>query len=187
MRIARITALCLVGLLAALHAGAEIAAGKRALIVELVELSVGPESSKPIVRQFLRELQPHYGALVQEVLQSEQDLEPEQRAALEQQLSDFDAFARAFVARFEQQVDLGGVLLEAYLPLYDRHFDEPELEAIVGFYRSPAGRKMIRVLPLLLQEGASSTMELIQPRLMRVVGQVLAERRQELVERGEVH
>jgi hypothetical protein len=186
MRIARISAACLAALLLPLVGTAEISASKRALIVELVEISSGPDFSIPAVRQFLRELQPHYADLVADVMTAEQDLDPAQREALARQLSDFDAFAVAFVARFPQEVDLDGVLVEAYLPLYDRHFDEPELEAIMGFYRSPPGRKMIRVLPPLIQEGVTSTMELIQPQLMRVVGRVLAQRRQELVDQGEV-
>ncbi len=186
MHMARIAPLCLAGVLAPLAGTAEISATKTALVVELVEISAGPEASVPVVRQFLQELQPHYAALVEDVMTAEQDLEPVQRAALTRQLSDFDAFAVAFVERFPNEVDLDGVLAEAYLPLYDRHFEEQELEAIVGFYRSPAGRKMVRVLPVLVNEGVTRTMELIQPQLMRVVGRVLAERRQALVEQGEV-
>ena len=186
MRIARVAAACLAALLLPVAGSAEISATKRALIVELVEISAGPDFSIPAVRQFLQELQPHYAALVADVMTAEQGLEPAQHEALTKQLSDFDAFAVAFVARFPEEVDLDGVLVEAYLPLYDRHFDEPELESIVGFYRSPPGRKMIRVLPALIQEGVTATMELIQPQLMRVVGRVLAQRRQQLVEQGEV-
>jgi len=187
MRTARIAALCLAGLVAPSAGASDIPETKRVLIVELVEISAGPEASIPVVRQFLQELQPHYTSLVAEVMTSETELEPTERDALEKQLSDFDAFAVAFVARFPREIDLDGALVEAYVPLYDRHFEEKELEAIVEFYRSPAGRKMIRVLPLLVQEGVTRTMELIQPQLMRVVGRVFAERRQELVDRGEVH
>jgi len=187
MRIARITALALLGLLAPQARATDIPPEKYELIVELVAISAGPEGSVPVVRQFLQELQPHYASLVAEVMTAETDLEPAQRAALEKQLSDFDAFAAAFVARFPQEIDLDGVLVQAYVPLYDRHFEQDELEAIVGFYRSPAGRKMVEVLPTLVRDGVTRTMELIQPQLMRVVGRVLAERRQELVERGEVH
>jgi len=199
MRIARIFALCLVGLLAP-AAGAEeapttsrptenateVSASKRALIVELVEISLGPQAGAPMVRRFLSELQPHYPALVAEVMASETALEPAEREALAEQLSDFDAFAALFVRRFPREIDLDAVVIEAYVPLYDRHFEEAELEAIVAFYRSPAGRKMARVVPLLVQDGLTRTRDLIEPQLMRVVGKVFAERRQALFEGSDV-
>ena len=93
MRIARIVALALVGLLAPQARAAEIPAEKYELIVELVGISTGPEGSVPVVRRFLQELQPHYASLVADVMTAETDLEAAQRAALEKQLADFDAFA----------------------------------------------------------------------------------------------
>jgi hypothetical protein len=186
MRIVRIATLCLAGALAPLSAAAEISDSKRALAVELIEIASGPQPGDRVVGRFLQQLEPRYAGLVTDLMSTEKDLEPVQREALEQQLADFDAFRAAFETRFPEQVDLRGVLVETYVPLYDRYFEEQELAEIVAFYRSEAGRKMVRVLPALLPQGITRTMERLEPELMRVVGLVLYERRQQLLDEGQV-
>lgn len=172
----------LVFALVPLGAAAEVAAEKRALIVELVALSGGDAVGPSVASRFLQELRPHYAELVKDVMRAEESLHPAEREALERQLSDFDAFALSFVRHFPERIDLDAVLVEAYEPLYDRYFEQQELEQIVGFYRSPVGRKMVQVLPQLIQQGLEATVAAVEPQLMELVGLILAERRQELLQ-----
>jgi hypothetical protein len=176
MRSARLLVLGLAIALTPAAGQAEVADGKRALIVELIALSAGPQNT--VAHQFLGQLQPLYGSWVRDLMGSEEELEPARRAALQEHLSDFDAFSVAFMARFPKEVDVEAVLVDTYVPLYDRYFDEAELTEIVAFYRSEAGRKMMRVLPQLIQEGVTGTLRRIEPELLRLVGLVLVERRQ---------
>lgn len=186
MRIARLATLCLVGALAPLAGSAEVPEAKRALVIELIELSAGSEVGAQAVDEFLRRIEPEFPALVKSLVASEEDLDPADRPAVEARLSDFAAFRADFEQRFPEEVDLEAVLAEVYVPLYDRYFEEEELAEIVAFYRSPAGRKMMRVMPLVLQEGMSGTLERIQPEFLRVVALVLAQRREELSAEGDV-
>jgi hypothetical protein len=139
---------------------AETSESKRELIRELLRISGGGASAEQVARLFLAEIQVVYGSMVDEVMASEGDLSAEQRGAL---------------------IDLDRILEEAYLPLYDQHFDEDELRVIVGFYRTPAGRKTVAVMPALMQEGLRATVPVVEPKVMALVGEILAERRSEVL------
>lgn len=177
------TAACLVALATGLAVPASAASeSKHALIVELLELSGAGDLSGQLGNAFLEQLRPLYPGLVAEVVASEQDLSDEQREKLSAQLGDFDHFAALFAQHFDQAIDVDMIIEEVYVPLYDRNFEEQELREMVAFYGSPTGRKMIRVLPGLLQEGLAATVPRVQPELMRLVGQILAEQRHELLD-----
>jgi hypothetical protein len=183
MRTLRI-ALVLLGAALALfgaHARADISESKRLLIRELLQLSGGGQAVEQVAQSFLEQIRHVYGSMVDEVVASESDLSAEEKQTLREHLSDFDRFASAFSARFAERIDLDAALEAVYVPLYDKYFEETELREIVAFYRTPAGRKMIAVLPSLMQEGLESTVNLVQPKVMALVGEILADRRTELL------
>lgn len=183
MRGLRVAALLIGATLAtpATPAAAEIAERKRLLIQELLEISGGARATQQVAQMFLAQLETVYGTLVDQVVRSEGDLTPEQRRALRTHLSDFDAFAVRFREHFPERVDLASVMQEVYTPLYDKYFDEAELDQIVAFYRSPAGRKTITVMPALLQEGIDATLPRVEPKVMELVGEILASRSAEIL------
>lgn len=159
---------------------AEVSADKRALVDELLELYGSAEVSAPISQMILAQLEPVFGSLVDEVLDSEPGLSPAERERLRNELGDFPAFATEFNARFPERVDLEVILRQVYLPLYDAAFEEEELRDIVAFYRSPAGQKMLRVMPAIGEQGMRDTLPRVEPRVMALVGEILAIRRDEL-------
>ena len=165
------------GLLLATAGHAEISASKRTLIEVLLVQSTGAGTANEVTEMALAELATVYGSLVDEVLSSEPDLSPSDRKLLRAELADFDTFAKAFREQFEKRVDVRAIIEAVYVPLYDRHFEEAELREIVAFYRSPPGRKMIQVMPGLIVEGRNRTLALLQPQVMALVGEVLAQRR----------
>ena len=100
---------------------------------------------------------------------------------LREHLADFDRFAVRFSESFAKRIDLGEILEVVYVPLYDRYFEESELEEIVTFYRSQAGRKTLAVMPVIMREGLAATAPLLEPRVMALVGEILAEERDRVV------
>lgn len=48
------------------------------------------------------------------------------------------------------------------VPVYDKHFDENELRALITFYRSPIGRKLLKVTPLIMQESMEASSRYFQ-------------------------
>ncbi|MDJ0848815.1 MAG: DUF2059 domain-containing protein [Myxococcota bacterium] len=183
MRLARLPAVLLAAALLAppTPADAEPSPEKVELIRELLELSGGEEATQQITDTMLGQIYAAFPTLVEEVLRAETELEEAQREALRAHLADFDSFALTFRTRLPKRIDLGEVLETVYVPLYDANFSEAELREIVRFYATPTGRKVVEVLPRVLQEGMESTVPLVQPVVMNLLGEILAERRVELI------
>ena len=155
----------------------EMSAAKRALVLELLELSGSDQLATPISQMILAQLEPLFAVIVDDVLDAETGLSAEDRERLRAQLGDFPAFAEEFTARFPDRVGLDAILREVYLPLYDAAFSEEELRAIVRFQRSPAGRKLHALAPALGERGIRDTLPRVEPRVMALVGEILADRR----------
>lgn len=181
MRIMRlVAAVLLVGLGASGAARAEVDGPKRALILELVEISGGDAAARQIVDITLAHLAGVFDEMIDEIMRSETELSEEDKEALRRHLGDYDGFAQAFRARFEERVDMAEVLASVYVPLYDESFSTQELEEIVAFYRTPTGKKVVEVLPRLAAQGMERTLPMLQPKVMALVGEILAEQRAEL-------
>jgi hypothetical protein len=167
------------GLCAGAPARAEIDDAKLALIHELIALSGGAGASQ-MTELLLGQLEGVYGTLLDQVLRSETELSDQQKKALHEHLADYPSFAQEFRKRFAERVDVAQVIEKVYTPLYDANFSSAELEEIVRFYRTPTGRKVVEVLPRVYQQGLEQTLQLLQPQVMTLVGEILAERRREL-------
>jgi uncharacterized protein len=62
-------------------------------------------------------------------------------------------------------------LYNQVVPLYARHFTAEEVKALTAFYRSPAGKKSLQAMPMLMAESAQAAQKLMQERAKRVVEQ----------------
>ena len=43
-------------------------------------------------------------------------------------------------------------LVDMVVPIYEKHFSHDDIKAIIAFYQSPAGKRMIRAMPAITQE-----------------------------------
>ena len=53
-------------------------------------------------------------------------------------------------------------MLDAEVPVYQRHFTKGDVDTLVAFYSSPTGQKLLRELPAIMSESMESMMPLIQ-------------------------
>jgi hypothetical protein len=153
---------------------------KLELIRELIALSGAEDASQRLVEVSLAQLEVAYDPMLDEILRSEAELSDEEKETLRRHLADFDRFSTRFRERFAERIDVSALLESVYVPLYAEHFSEQELGEVVAFYRTPTGRKLVRVLPVLVQQGMQRTLPLVEPRVMALVGEILAEQRAEL-------
>jgi len=54
-------------------------------------------------------------------------------------------------------------MLDDMIPVYQRHLSKSDVDAMIGFYSTPTGQKMIREMPAIAAEG----MQAMQPRLLK--------------------
>ncbi len=177
---AGLAALGAVLLTAVPSASAEMTTQKRELIRELIELSGGVISTDEVNQMLLAQFEKVYGTMIEQLVADDPTLSADEKQAMRQRLGDFDWFSQVFSARFAARVDLDGIREQAYFPLYDHYFQESELKEILAFYRTPAGRKAVLVMPLIIQEGMEAARPQFQPQVMALVAEILAERSAEV-------
>jgi uncharacterized protein len=60
-------------------------------------------------------------------------------------------------------------MLSDMVPIYQRHFSKPEIDALIAFYSSPPGQKFLHEMPAVTAE----TMKAVYPRIQREVDAAL--------------
>ena len=66
---------------------------------------------------------------------------------------------------FSEHIDLGQLMEEMMIPLYDKHFTESEIQDLVTFYKSPTGQKMVAEMPSLTIDIMGAVSEKVMPKL----------------------
>lgn len=66
-------------------------------------------------------------------------------------------------------------LLQAMAPIYEKYFTKSDIDAIVAFYSSPAGKKMVNQTPEITQEAMQATMTIMQTYMKKAMEQVYEE------------
>jgi uncharacterized protein len=102
---------------------------------------------------------------------------PEATAAQKKQFEEMldEVFAEALGPKVMNEI------LEATVPVYQRHLSKSDLEAMMAFYSSPVGQKLLREQPAMVQESMQAAAG-IQQRLARSVFMKIDERMQKLTE-----
>ena len=99
-----------------------------------------------------------------------------QKELIESQLR----FSKRFRELYPKRVNMEQVIEEIYYPLYDKYFTENELKDIVVFYKSSTGKKFIEVTPQLFQESMRKSSELLNPKIIQLVNEIMQEEKERL-------
>jgi hypothetical protein len=98
----------------------------------------------------------------------------------DQYMKDKDKLPADFEARMNKIMDdtMKGFpwdeMLQAMVPVYQKHFTKGDIDAVVAFYSSPAGQKLLKEMPAMMAE----SMQTMMP-LMRKHMEAMSERMQE--------
>jgi hypothetical protein len=81
--------------------------------------------------------------------------------------------------------DLMSNMVEAMIPIYQRHFTHADVAAIINFYSSPVGQKLLHEQPQILQELMPTLMTQTQQQMQTIVkGMNYTERMQQILDQG---
>ena len=72
-------------------------------------------------------------------------------------------------------------MFEIMIPVYQRHFTTSDIDAMVAFYSSPTGQKMLNDLPQIIQESMQA-MGPMQLQMMQDIAQKTNQRMQKMNE-----
>ena len=66
-------------------------------------------------------------------------------------------------------------LLEDFLPVYQKHFTHGDVVAVIAFYTSPAGKRLLDATPIITQEGMTVIMPKMQARMQESIKEMQRE------------
>jgi len=127
-----VLALVLVWTTSSAWADTSVSPEKRAKILEILKVTHALDIGKQM------------GSQVTSMLLAGGESDPELRAKAA-------ALGKAFLERMDFDT-----LIEPLVAIYARHFNGPELESLLVFYRSPAGQKMIAENPAIMRESMAA-------------------------------
>ena len=89
----------------------------------------------------------------------------------EQYLKDKDRLPPDFEERTAKMMDDSmksfpwDELLDSMVPVYQKHFTKGDVNALIAFYSTPTGQKLLRDMPAIMQEAMESMMPLLQKQM----------------------
>jgi hypothetical protein len=148
---------------------------KRQLVLDLFELTGGDGSAEQLMGVLLARLEQNQGAVIEQGIAGTSGLSAEEQSELRAQLAGAGGFLAKLRRRLPEQIDFRQTLQQVVLPRYERHFDQQDLRAMVAFYRTEAGRKAALQLPRIAQESIQEVADAVQPQVLGLVEEIIAE------------
>jgi hypothetical protein len=150
-----------------------VSSEKRALIAELLEVTGSRKSALQVYQAMLDQQEKMMPDLVKESVASNaefQRLTEEQREELRKKLvENSNRTSKRVKELFEERIDFSKIVEDISYELYDKYYTEDELKDLVGFYRTPTGKKTIAVMPTMFSESMTMTMERIKPQMSEIM------------------
>lgn len=98
----------------------------------------------------------------------------------------YDVFMPKYMDRLMKAVfgnmDIETLVNEIYVPIYSKYFTIEEVQAIIDFYESPAGKKMLESTPAIMSESMGQMMNMFTPVMMQEIKTVTDEMNAEMKE-----
>jgi hypothetical protein len=81
-------------------------------------------------------------------------------SATPEQLAKLDSVTEAVFNDFPL-----GEIMDAMVPIYQKHLTKSDLDAVIAFYSSPAGQKLLKEQPAMMAEGMQAGQDIMLHRL----------------------
>ncbi len=162
-------------------AAAPLTASKRAAIMELLKVTEADKSVEQVVAQMMAAHQRQYPMMIAEIVNSDPNMTDAQKKEMIEKAQERSASSSERLRElFVQKIDLGKVMDEVALKVYDKNFTESELKDIIAFYKTPTGQKSLKQMPEVLKESMDLTATLIAPQMGQIIQQLMKEERARL-------
>ncbi|HKV61645.1 MAG TPA: DUF2059 domain-containing protein [Candidatus Acidoferrum sp.] len=89
----------------------------------------------------------------------------------DQYVKDKDKLPADFEARMNKMMDdmMKGFpwdeMLQSMVPVYQKHFTKGDIDAVVAFYSTPTGQKLLREMPAMMAESMQTMMPLLRKQI----------------------
>jgi hypothetical protein len=152
---------------------------KRALITELLEVTEVRKSAVTIFNAMLDQNEKQMPDIVWQGLLSRKEFQELDAEAKDELMKTLMAESVRMNKRvrelFLERIDMARVVEEVSADLYDKYFTEGEIKDLIVFYKSQTGKKTIEVLPKMFGESMATTMEVVKPKVLEIVAELVNE------------
>jgi uncharacterized protein len=152
---------------------------KKALIKELLGLVNSGNAAEAIAIQFMDQFQQSGIILIKNDLREwiqKQKVAPAEKKRL---VAEMDESAQRILTRlraeFPKRINLGEILEIVTLEVYDKYFTEAEVKDLIAFYKTPTGRKSIKILPQISAEMLPRIAQLMDPAVTLLATELLGD------------
>ena len=160
-------------------AATSASAEKRALVRELLDLTNSRQNTETLFNAQFDEMEKRLPEIEWQAITAIQDfgkLTLTQRNQMRAKLSESTLrMSKRIRTLFVERIDMQQLIEDITFSVYDRHFTVDELRNLVAFYKSPTGKKVVEVTPLMLTESAAKAGELVAPKVTAIVEEIQKE------------
>lgn len=170
-----LTGFCVLLISSALSAQETLSAEKKQLIGEIIVLTKADRQMTDMMNLMMISFENSFQDSIKSTI-GKTEMSAAQKDELEKRLiSDQSRFISRFRERFQKEISPQQYLEETMYPLYGKFFSVAELTDLVGFYKSPTGKKLIEQLPQLMAESFKVSQEKFVPRLRKITEEIIEE------------
>jgi hypothetical protein len=108
-------------------------------------------------------------------------MKPMHQMLHEEYLKDKDRLPPDFESRMTKIMDdymksfPWGEIMDAMVPVYQKHFTKGDVDALVAFYSTPTGQKLVKEMPQITAEAMQSMMPMLQKNMNKMTEQLQEE------------
>jgi len=108
-------------------------------------------------------------------------IKPMHQMIHEQFMKDKDKLPADFEVRMNKMMDDSmksfpwDEMIQAMVPVYQKHFTKGDIDAIVVFYSAPTGQKMLKEMPAMMSEATQSMMPIIRKQMEAMTDRIQQE------------
>ncbi|MCK4244884.1 MAG: DUF2059 domain-containing protein [Candidatus Omnitrophica bacterium] len=158
-----------------IRAEEKISPRKERLIKELIEVTGVERQAEKTMDMVLAQMERNFSQMMSGFLKGEEREKFEKEGA-----ETVTRFLKRYRELLPKRIDLGQLMEQVYFPLYDKYFTENELKDMIRFYESPTGKKFVKVTPQLTVDVMQKTNELLMPKIMQLVNEIMQEEKERL-------
>ncbi len=170
-----ILALLLVGSAARASAQDKISPAKKELIKEIFAITNTQKDLDTMMQALFDHFEAEEPKRIAERLSKEEGMTPEEREKLRWEITDR---AARFAKRFREaikKINMVEMIEGVLYPIYDKYFTEEELKEQVQFLKSPAGKKMMEIMPKAMTEAMVEIDKVSRPKFEELMKQLREE------------
>lgn len=155
---------------------------KRALIKELYTLLKVDKQTESVMDAMLAQMQSNLPNMLAQMMNDIPEVQNKDQAAVKKLLLESSARVYGRMRElFPKRLNMAEISQQVIIPLYDKYFTEDEVRALIAFYKSPTGQKMVDLTPTLFQEAMQQTSVLLLPKIVPLIKEILDEEKQRLL------